>query len=345
MASTDVLDQTYERLRSTGPEFDGYLSNHGPMAADALIRLGRADEVDRWVDNYARRLEQQPEPRWAIDEAEWREALGDPSRLADWLALFSQQVHLEPWQDLLTRWWPRLLPGAIASSTHGLIRTGHAVRALGEHETTQRLDELAQALGYWAARWQPIPGQQPPNGTADVDEALDGLPTVGGSGGAQIRLAKLGRLPDWTPAVTRLQPLTQPAAVPAALDALVDAAVTRYERWAHGGPVLLVHATTAPRAAALVLAAIPTSMWLATYDTAWAVSAAISAAFRPTTPAPPKADIERAAISVEGLTDIAVTSRDEHVIKFVEVAQESHRRGNDRAFAAGARAAALIPDD
>ena len=56
-------------------------------------------------------------------------------------------------------------------------------------------------------------------------------------------------------------------------------------------------------------------------------------------------DIERAAISAEDLTDLAVTTRDEHVIKFVEVAQESHRRGNDHALTAGARAAALIPAD
>lgn len=345
MAVNDVLDQTYERLHATGPEFEGWLSNHGPMAADALIRLGRADEVDHWVDEYARRLDEEPRPRWAIHEAEWREPLGDPVRLADWCALFGQQVHREPWQGLLARWWPRLLPGAIASATHGLIRTGHAVRAPGEHETTQRLDELAQALGYWAARWQPLPGQQPPDGAADISAALDGVPTVGASGGARTRLAELAQLPAWTPAVTRLRPVTQPAAVPAALDALVDAAVTLYERWAHGSPVMLVHATTAPRAAALVLPALPTRMWLATYNTAWAVSAAISAAYRPSTPAPPPSDIERAAISAEDLTDLAVTTRDEHVIKFVEVAQESHRRGNDHALTAGARAASLIPAD
>ncbi|GAA5139546.1 hypothetical protein [Pseudonocardia adelaidensis] len=38
----DVLDETYQRLHRTGPEFVGWLSNHGPMAADALIRLGSA---------------------------------------------------------------------------------------------------------------------------------------------------------------------------------------------------------------------------------------------------------------------------------------------------------------
>ena len=142
-----------------------------------------------------------------------------------------------------------------------------------------------------------------------------------------------------------LRPVSQPAAVPAALDELVDAAVSRYQHWAHGSPVMLVHAATAPRAAALVLPALPTHMWLATYNTAWAVSAAISAIYRPSTAAPPPSAIERAVVSVEDLTDLAVSTRDEHVIKFVEVAQESHRRGNDHALTAGARAAALIQAD
>ena len=30
---TGTLDEAYERLHATGPEFDGWLSNHGPMAA------------------------------------------------------------------------------------------------------------------------------------------------------------------------------------------------------------------------------------------------------------------------------------------------------------------------
>lgn len=37
----DVLDDAYEQLHTKGPEFGGWLSNHGPMAADALLRLGR----------------------------------------------------------------------------------------------------------------------------------------------------------------------------------------------------------------------------------------------------------------------------------------------------------------
>ncbi len=153
---------------TTGPEFEGWLSNHGPMAADALIRIGCGEEVERWVGGYARRLHQAPGPRWEIEEDEWREVLGDPSRLGDWTALFERLLREEPWRDVLVRWWPRLIDGAIASATHGLIRTGHAVRALLETPTAPRRAELAHALGYWAARHQRLPVHPRPVGAADA---------------------------------------------------------------------------------------------------------------------------------------------------------------------------------
>lgn len=347
MIDGEVLDETYERLHATGPEFRGWLSNHGPMAADALLRLGHGDDVHRWVIGYEQRLQPAPAPRWAMTEAGWRDPLGDPSRLGDWLGLFALLVREEPWQQVLTRWWPRLLPGAIASSTHGLIRTGHVVRALIERVTTARLDELGHALGYWAARWQPVPGYSPARGDQQVDAALDALPQVAmeDEWGMRARLARLAREPAWTPALALHRAPETDVDVPAGLDALTDAAVTRYQRWAHGDPVMLVHAATAPRAAKLILPALPTALWRATYDTAWAASAAITVAYRPTRPAL-AADAEAANdLSVEGLAELAASNRDEHVIKFAEVAAESHRRGNAAALSAGTRAAALITPD
>jgi len=152
-----TLDEAYERMHRTGPEFDGWLSNHGPMAADAILRMGHGPELDRWLQDYAGRLDAAPARRWGIASSDWLEYLGDPSRLGDWTDFFSLRLREEPWREVLTTWWPRLLPGSIAASTHGLIRTGHAVRALLEQETEPRVDELGNALGYWAARWQPLP--------------------------------------------------------------------------------------------------------------------------------------------------------------------------------------------
>src|SRR3954452_13186475 len=58
-ASDGVLDEALERLQGFGPEYgpNGF-SNHGPMAADALVHLGRGDAVIGWVDSYRKRLDQ-----------------------------------------------------------------------------------------------------------------------------------------------------------------------------------------------------------------------------------------------------------------------------------------------
>lgn len=338
----ELLDESYLRLGRTGPEFDGWLSNHGPMAADALIRLGRADQVEGWVGRYARRLHEAPGPRWTIEESQWREVLGDASRLGDWCAFFHRSLSEEPWRDVLLRWWPRLVDGAIASATHGLIRTGHAVRALGESATPARTAELAQALGYWAARHQRLPSHRGPGGTLSPLEALDAVPGIGVDGGIRSRMRDLDESPAWPPVVPRLRRVAHPDEVPAALDALVDAAVTQYARLAHGNPVMLVHAATAPRAAALVLPTLPRELWTATHDAAWAASAAIVAAYRPRAVDDPARLGALAALAIEDVVDRAVGTGDEHAIKFVEVARESHRRGNPAALGAGARATELI---
>ena len=155
--SDGILDEAYERLHRTGPEYQGWLSNHGPMAVEALVRHGHPHRVHRWLDDYLGRLDELPRGLHPIDD--WRSALGDPKRAGDWLAYFDRQLREHPWRDVLGTWWPRLLPGIAAGATHGVIRVGHAVRALEtDDENPQRLTELGQALGYWAARWQPIPG-------------------------------------------------------------------------------------------------------------------------------------------------------------------------------------------
>jgi hypothetical protein len=153
-----TLDEAYQRLHATGPEFHGWLSNHGPMAAEAMVRRGHAGQVHRWLDGYMARLEEFPRGSGPIG-SDWREALGDPRRIADWTFYFRREVTGQPWRQTLETWWPRLLPGVAAAATHGVIRVGHAVRALmDDGADADHLAELAHGLAYWAARWQPVPG-------------------------------------------------------------------------------------------------------------------------------------------------------------------------------------------
>jgi hypothetical protein len=55
-----TIDYALDILKDTGPEFGGGLSNHGPMAAEALFSLGRADAVIPWVKRYRRHLQEYP---------------------------------------------------------------------------------------------------------------------------------------------------------------------------------------------------------------------------------------------------------------------------------------------
>ena len=173
-----VLDEGLGRLARTGPEFAGGLSNHGPMAAEALVRLGRADAVEHWLDGYLRRLDAAPRPADRISDETWREALGQHGRVADWEAYFRAQLAGPPWRDVLARWWPRLVPGIAAAATHGVIRTSHAARSLAAAEaaatdTGPRRDELARGLAYWAASYLELPGPARTGGQLDLLDALN----------------------------------------------------------------------------------------------------------------------------------------------------------------------------
>jgi hypothetical protein len=338
---TGAYDEALLRFQATGPERRGWLSNHGPMAVDALARIDHAAEIGHWVDGYLPQLEEPPAPRWPISPTEWRDPLGDPSRLGDWLTFFDRQLKEDPWPDVLAVWWPRLLPGAIASATHALIRTGHVVRSLLEEVTEPRVQELGQALGYWAARWAPLPVSRP-EGDLAPGSALAGVPSVPDRGGARSRIAALAEQGDWPRAASLAHAPDTALLVEVALDGLVDAAVTRYAFWAAAEPIMLVHMATAPRAARLVLPALPASQWVSTYAAAWNVSAAIASMYRPSgsdaRPAVSPSDDD----SAEAVAFAAAENGDEHAIKFAEVAIESHRRGNANALPAARAALELI---
>ncbi|OEV08442.1 questin oxidase family protein, partial [Streptomyces nanshensis] len=202
-----TLDEALERLHSSGPEREDWLSNHAPMAVEALVRRGQARSVHRWIDGYRDRLEEMPAPYARITDGSWREALGDPRRLADWIAYFERALEERPWRAVLTEWWPRLLPGISAAATHGVIRVGHAVRTLLAEEerqggsplsprTAPRVAELAHALGYWAARHSVLEGIRPLPAASSAAAGLADVPAVvDQSGGIRERLARIESLP------------------------------------------------------------------------------------------------------------------------------------------------------
>lgn len=346
-----AYDEALERLHGTGPEFEGSLSNHGPMVVEVLARRGSGTAIHSWTDQYVRRLEKPPTSYDRLLETHWRAALGDARRLGDWLELFDRQLREEPWERTLERWWPRLLPGIVAGATHGVIRTGHAVQALRAAATAPRVDELGQALGYWAARWQPVPIMSP-TGQGSAAALVEAMPRVPDqSGGISDRLSQLPLVADWPATVVALRPAAADQ-VPDALRAVVDAVVTAYPRLAHGQPTMLVHAATAPAAVLRVLPSLPRDRWVSSFEAAWSASAAVVAAY-----APAPADREVPALTSSGSAGfagaagpsdaedawgLALRHGGEHVLKLADVAAEAADRVGHRAAALAVRVAVQL---
>ncbi|MGN9908478.1 questin oxidase family protein [Phytohabitans sp. LJ34] len=343
--SGGVLDEAYVRFSRTGPEWgEDQLTNHGPMAVEVLVRRGRADMVDRWVDRYVRRLDELPGPGDRITARTWPAALGDGRRLGDWSAYFAHEVTERPWREVLATWWPRLLPGIVAGTTHGVIRVGHVVRALlAGAESPATLAELAHGLAFWAARSRPAPRAAAPAGRLDPDAALAAMPRIPDQRGTvAARFGQFEDLDGWPASVAALRPAGAPGEVRERLADLVAAATLRYLRHGHGSPVLLVHTATAPNAVLHTLPALPEDLWTPSLAAAWTATAAIDAAYAPAEPAP-RAALPGAPESSTDALQRAVEHGDEHVIKFTDTAVEVYARtGDPDALAAVAHIATLI---
>src|SRR5580765_251471 len=157
MPDYSTMDEALAFLAPYGPDLRTGLTNHAPMAVEALCALDRAHAVMPWLDGYRKVLAPRPAERERIGVESWRAALGREDRAADWTAFMETELAERPWRDVAARWSARPAPGICASATHGVIRTGHAVRSLMEAATPARRRELAEGLGYWAAAYQILP--------------------------------------------------------------------------------------------------------------------------------------------------------------------------------------------
>lgn len=176
----DAVNTALDRLRGTGFYIGDFFANHGPMAAEALAKLGYCDDVDGWVGANIAHRDHRPLPKPSEPIGDWRVALGDRDRGGDWVQLFRRELAEAPWRDVLRTWCPRLLPGCAGSLTHGLIRTAHAVRSLREPDGPSELqiDELARALAFWATAFaSPATdaGQDDDQPAPAVEQALSDL--------------------------------------------------------------------------------------------------------------------------------------------------------------------------
>jgi hypothetical protein len=313
-----TIDEVLDILHRTGPDLVGGNSNHGPMAAEALFVLGRPDAVLPWIEGYKSRCQDRPQTRNPISPEGWQASLGDRSRGADWVAFFDRELAEAPWQAVLQAWVPRLAPGLWAAATHGPIRTGHAVRSLAVSATPQRLHELAEGLGYWAARYQMLPGRPSGRRTGHApSEAVLYVRRVHGpdfeaSGSIVQQIKGLDDHPEFTTAVDLVDTAGDLAWFLSDLTATCAGLYLANPK----GLIAFVHTVTAPSALRLLAPYLTDADARLAARYAWQACAAIYAWYS-TTP-PSTSDLTPPTEDPETLIDRAVAAGGAHTIKFTE---------------------------
>jgi hypothetical protein len=317
----EYLDEALDSVSSAGPELANGFTNHAPMVIEALCAMGRGDAVMHWLARYSRQLTPGPPARQRIPEGDWEPALGQLDRFADWQAFFEHEMHERSWKDVLDLWARRLAPGFSAAATHGPIRVGHAVRALNMAPTPARLREFAKALGYWAATYKALPSDLFPKvESAPPRQSIWRVPLLPHhqrrfAGSITSSLEGLDRFRPFKSALGLADLSGDPAVV---LSELTETFAHVYIANARDvlTSVIFVHAVTSIAAVRSIASHVGSATKAQLLRYAWQAACAIYAAFGSNPTSPEK--LQPRNNSSEPLIERAITSQDEHAIKFIE---------------------------
>jgi len=319
----EALDRLLLAHAEALPERPGAGANHYPMAAEALCALGQAGTIaPDWTSGAA---------GYAGDPAltgrrPGTDGLGDPVRFGDWREHFRAALERDAWQAVVAEWAPRLAPGLAGGAFHGLIRTGHATRALRERDTPARRGELANGLAYWAARYTLLP----------IDTHLERLPRDPARALLELPYPARDDLTDVDFFAVDVRLTQMPLAPPAELaedpagelDALVQASATAFLEWLveERHRLWLLHTVTGPAAAGLILPELERDGARLLVAHARQATLALHNAFG--APFQPRAHLRPAPPDWSELVTHAAASRSVHTVKLLEVLRR-HDTGSD----------------
>jgi hypothetical protein len=335
----ESLDDALQALAPYGIELKNGNSNHAPMVAEALCAMGRSESVMPWMARYRERMVPRTGVSSRIHRDDWRNALGERARFADWSAFFSEELQEAPWREVLDRWMERLAPGFCAAATHGVIRVGHATRGLAESETPPRLRELADAFASWAATYQELPANgHAAHGGLTPREAIRQVPVVppdrrGKAGNITAALRVLNDVPEFAPAIGLID--TDGDLAPLVAE-LTEVFARVYLANAHDirTTIAFIHGVTSPAALGNIAPEIGERTARAALRYAWQSGCGLYACFGGDT-AMAEA-IEPRESDEDELVEGAIAHGDEHVIKFTEACLHRHRLSPSPVYIAGA---------
>jgi hypothetical protein len=339
VADYSALDETLEIMSPMGPELNNGFSNHAPMAIEAMCAMGRADAVMPWFERYRHAFVRRGARVARLTNDTWRTALGDQRRTVVWFEFFRNELEEHPWRSVLDLWAARLAPGLMAAATHGVIRTGHATRALALENTPARRRELADGLAYWAADYLPLPAERHKPARAKPSDAIARVQMIppeirrGNFGSLTDALAQLDSFPPFKDTLDAVDPAGDPSAFLSDLSATF-ARVFLANAHDTYTTIAFVHAVTGPSALRPLLPYLRDTTTHAALAYAWQSAAAMYATFGT------RADLSHLEDVKVGnhdeLIERAIACGDEHAIKFTEVCLREHALNPDPALLAAA---------
>jgi hypothetical protein len=226
----------------------------------------------------------------------------------------------------------------MAAATHGLLRTCHAVRSLSMAETPQRLHELAQGLGYWAARYQVLPGMPSPHSAGhsprSAVEHVDRLhgADFDGSGNIVQQVLGLEEHPEFARAIDLVDTEGDLSEFISNLTETFAAVYLANQK----NLIAFVHTVTAPSALRMIAPYLADADARAAAKYAWQACAAIYSWY---SVAPPldTSELEVPTADQEELKDRAVAAGGAHSIKFTEACLREYALNPNPVYLAAAR--------
>lgn len=313
-------------LADYGPSLRSGLFNHTPMVVEALCALGVPEHARPWFEGQRSTLSPRPAGPAPVSETDWRSALGRPERFADLSERIRGELNGLPWQQVLDTWSARLAPGLATAACHGVIRTGHAARALADAATAARRNELADGLAAWAAMYETLPvasvthrGSRQPRA---VLRELDGVPAA--------RRPPPGLITTGLLSLRHAPRFAEQAGAAAIAAGDVDALIALFAEVFCASAndaftaIVFTHAVTACAAVGNLLPHVRPTTGQMLAERAWEAGCALQAAFGVPLPASPPAP---ATVGPDALIDAAVANGDDHVIKLTEACVGAYRRG------------------
>jgi hypothetical protein len=333
------MDRALRFLGDYGPDLSNGFTNHAPMVSEALSAMGRADAVMPWLQqNWPLRglmMKREP-PSHPI--ADWKVALGNGAPF-DWAAFLFDDLKASGWQSFVTRWTERLAPGACSDAAHGIIRAGHAVRSMEEEQTPERLREIADAFGMWAAGYTTLPAADYAGTPMRAREAIAQVPFSPGKarenrGGFTTGLKSLYDFPGFAPAIGMIDTDGDAGEI---LSELTETFTRVYLANAHDPYTVIafIHGVTALSALRRLAAYLDAETTRAGLRYGWQTAAALYSVYGTAKP-----DWRPAAAPDETpyrLIALAVDTGDDHAIKFTEACLREYALNPNPVYLAAAR--------